>query len=204
MVSPRVAFLFLSLALVAPAASVAQIPGNLDRPVRPAGTGVRIAAEGAYGLNQDSGEALYTGARVTVELSGVALWVGGGIGGLTAGGDNELAAGVGGAVALVRAPNLTLALDTGFGFTDVYGSTHWQAPVGLTLWLSAPGAGVRPFVGGHGIVAKGGSDTEFGFGGYAGLTLSLGTGVDLYLGAQADKIGDGEPIGIGGGLSVGL
>ena len=52
--------------VISPTGLFGQIPGNVDWPVLPGGTGTRVDVDGTQGLNSDSGESLYLGARAVI------------------------------------------------------------------------------------------------------------------------------------------
>jgi hypothetical protein len=196
----------LSLPLIAVGVgeATAQVPGNIDWPAATGGDGVAVAVDATQGLNLGSGESLYLGARVLMGMPRAAVWVGGGYGGLAGAGDNVGGGGAGFALQLAESGVTSLSLEAGVGFGRQFGSWIWGVPAGLTLWLIPEASRAKPFVRAHAVAAGGGgSGTEVGGSGMAGVEVVLPNGMGLHLALQFEKLGFEEALVIGGGVAFG-
>ena len=191
--------------VISPTGLFGQIPGSVDWPVFPGGTGVRVGVDGTQGLNGDSGEALYLGARAVVSRPEYAFWFGGGYAGIGGSGDEVVTGGVGFAYALTNFGQSTLSVDAGFGATKQSGTWIWGAPAGLTLWINTEGdPTVRPFIRAHGIVVDAGSGTDVGFSAVGGAEFTLASGLGFQVGLQWETLAGSNAVVVGGGVSFGL
>ena len=190
--------------VISPTGLFGQIPGNIDWPVLPGGSGVRVGIDGTQGLNGDSGEALYLGARAVVSRPEYAFSFGGGYAGMGAAGDNVATGGVGFAYALTNFGQNTLSVDAGFGATKQFGTWIWGAPAGLTLWINTlANPMIKPFVRAHAILV-GGSGTDVGFSAVGGAEFTLASGLGFQVGLQWETLAGSNALVVGGGLSYGL
>ena len=190
--------------VISPTGLFGQIPGNIDWPVLPGGTGVRVGVDGTQGLNFDSGEALYLGARAVVSRPEYAFWFGGGYAGIGGSGSESATGGVGFAYALTNFGQNTLSADAGFGLTKQSGTWFWGVPAGLTLWINTlPNSMIKPFVRAHAILV-GGSGTEVGFSAVGGAEFSLASGLGFQVALQWETLAGSNALVVGGGLSFGL
>ena len=182
---------------------IAQIPGNVDWPASPGGTGVTVGADARRGLNSDSGKSLYVGSRVQLHLRRSALWIGGGYSGISAPATDLVTAGAGFAFALAGYGSLTLAVDGGVGTTRTSGTWLWGAPVGLTLWIDPSASSViRPFLRTHGLLVGAGRQTDKGFSALAGAEIRTSSGVGLHVALQWEDTRGNQPLGVGAGFSL--
>lgn len=200
----RTFFTSVGLTLLWGMNAAAQIPGNIDWPVGAWAEGTVVAVDATQGLNFDSGESLYLGARAVFGLPEATVWLGAGYAGLSGAGDNIGTGGAGLALPLAESNATRLSLEAGFGVARKSGSWIWGAPAGVALWFGPADAPVRPFVRVHGIVGGGaGSGTDVGASGIGGIEARLDSGVGLHLALQWEKLGEGEALVIGGGVSFG-
>ena len=191
--------------LISPTGLFGQIPGNIDWPVLPGGTGVRGVVDGTQGLNSDSGEALYLGARVLHSRPEWAFWFGGGYAGMAASGDNVATGGVGFSYALSNFGQTTLSVDAGFGLTKRSGTWIWGAPAGLTLWINTtPQSLARPFIRAHAILADAGFETDVGFSALGGCEFGSASGLGFQVALQWETLDGSNTLVVGGGLSFGF
>ena len=178
-----------------------QLLGNLDWPVMPGGTGTRIVADFAQGLNQVSGEEFYFGARaIFYHETGPAVWLGAGYV------EDEAVGAVG-----FMGSSGSVSFDAGFGFARPFDTWVWNIPVGITVWIDALTSGsstdLRPFVRAEGIVVggEGGIDTDVGFSLMGGFEVRPAAGrPGFHVGLQWITIDGRRPVALGGGLSIGL
>ena len=191
--------------VISPTGLFGQIPGNIDWPVLPGGTAdARVGIDGTQGLNFDSGESLYLGARDVVSQPDYAVSFGGGVAGLTG---SEVTMGTGGAgfaYALTNFGQSTLSVDAGFGLAKRSGNWIWGVPAGLTLWINSEGdPTVRPFIRAHGVVIDSGSGTDVGFSAVGGAEFILDSGVGFQVALQWQTVEGNNPLVVGGGVSFG-
>ena len=191
--------------VISPTGLFGQIPGNVDWPVLPGGTGMRVGVDGTQGLNFDSGEALYLGGRVVISRPESAFWFGGGYAGMAAAGSNVATGGVGFAYALSNSGQTTLSVDAGFGLTKQSGEWIWGVPAGLTLWINTPpGSVVRPFIRAHAILADAGFETDVGFSALGGCEIGSSSGLGFQVALQWENFSGDNALVVGGSLSFRL
>lgn len=180
----------------------AQIPGNVDVPVRPGITSTSVALDAAQGLTLDSGESLYLGARVLFPAGSSVVWFGGGYAGMASGAENLATGGGGVAVPLMDGGSVTLAFEGGVGATRRFGSWLWGATSGLTLWLAPVDATLAPFVKAHGLAVHD-FETDFGVSALGGLALRTGAGPEIQLALQWEHVEIADAVVVGASVRLG-
>jgi opacity protein-like surface antigen len=188
----------VALAAVIAAPASAQLIGNAVYPAFP-GTGVRLAGDVAFGLNDDAkvgGEsAMYGGARVGLGLPILSAWAGLGTYPMGVDGvDSELSFGGGVALNLLSAPMMPvkLSLQAGGGYQSVEGTKTINVPVGALLVINvpSPGIGIEPWVYARGHWRNSDSNSDFGYGVSGGLNLTLPIGFGIHVVGDWMSIGD--------------
>ncbi len=213
--------LFGGLALVAVLAGVtvqpaaAQLHGNAVYPAMP-GTGVTIAGDVAWGINDDAkilGESpMFAGGRITLGLPMFAVWAGAGAVPLGIENvDSEIAFGGGAGFHVFNAPlaPVSVSIQAGVGYLSETGASQLTVPAGALLVINIPSAGVEvkpwimPGIRWVNVSVEGfDSESDLGFGASGGLMLSLPMGLGLHVTGDWMTIGDpsSSPIYISGGL----
>lgn len=165
---------------------------NVDWPVVPGGTGVRISANLARRLSES--EALYGGGRAIKSLPRAAVWVGGGF--LS----GEATGGLGLAYNLAE----SVSLDAGFGFAKPFPRWSWKVPVGITLW-SETSSDIRPVGRIIGLIRGAGSNAEVRLSLVGGIERQpVNGGLGYHVGLQWISEPDTHTFLLGGGLIIGL
>ena len=180
----------------------AQIPGNIDFPVRPGGAGLGAVVDVSQGLNLGSGESLYAGGRIIASLPRSAVWVGGGYAGMGSGEDNIATAGGGVAVALAQTGAATVSIDVGAGVAKPGGLLLLGVTAGPTLWLDLPGVPLTPFVHAHGLLVRSDGLTDLGVSALGGAKLEFPALPDVHVAMQWEHADGVDAVVIGGGFSV--
>ena len=181
------------------------------------GTGVTVAGDFGYGVNEDaeltSGEKPWAaGGRIIlgtqfVQLSGGASYV------VPRGGaDKEVAFGGSVALNLFRSTATTpvaVNVQVGVGYLKQGNNTLLDFPIGIGIAadVSTPGVSVEPWAAPRvhiQRVSNGTSDTEVGFGVSGGLNVNLPIGIGLHAAADWMTIGDpsSQPLRVGGGIHL--
>jgi len=170
--------------------AAAQLPGN---PVYALTPRVGVTLSGDYGRGLKVGDSQFThyfGGRLTVGLPDASFWVGGGqYDSRERGADKEIAAGGGVAVNFLKAPTLpvALSLQVGGGMVPCGDDcTAINATAGPVLKINVVGAVdiVHPWIMPRAHVTRyqisGGYLDQVGFGGSAGLSVTLPFGLGFH------------------------
>ncbi len=150
------------------------------------GPGVMIGGDYARGLNDESGETNYFGARVGVGLPVVSFW--GGVGAVK-NGDSEVTFGGGGAIKVFQGPMVPveLSLQGGFGYIGESNGNLVNIPIGVALVIDVPSPAISvkpwgmPRIHIQSISPDvGDSQTEVGFGASGGLIVGAPNGLGVH------------------------
>ncbi len=149
------------------------------------GPGVMLAGDYSRGLNDESGETNYFGARVGVGLPALSFW--GGVG-TVKNGDSEVTLGGGAAIKVVKGPlvPVEVSLQGGVGHLSAGGSTFVNIPLGVAIAIDVPSPAisvnpwVMPRIQVQRTSSDGTSQTDFGFGASGGISIGAPNGVGAH------------------------